>query len=355
MKPRIILVLVLVALAIVSAAGYYGFAGSAQAQPTPQAPQTATVTKCDVDQTVEAPATLNNTSETQILMPVDGSLTDVLAQAGDRVSAGLVLAHLDAHSRANALIALKDAQTAYQKAYDYRKSLNGKIWLESVTFKSVGGHTVPVVHSYRGYADPGTITDADNDLALKKAQLDEAQSILDNMELKAPFGGIVVGVDAGVNQPFHKNDPLFKVIDPKALEVKANVTQEDYPLLSPGQGAQVYFDARPDVIAHGKVDRVVPLLVQGSSPTYDIFITLDQVPDGLVDGMTADTNITIASRQGVLCLPRSVVHASGDNKVVLAVWNGAELQNRQVTIGLRGDSNVEIVSGLQEGDQVVVK
>ena len=175
------------------------------------------------------------------------------------------------------------------------------------------------------------------------------------MELKAPFSGALIEVDAVEAHPFHKNDVLFGIIDPKALEVKANVTQEDYPLLREGQRAQVYFDARPDVTAEGKVDRIVPKLVAGSSPTYDIFVSLDQVPDGLVDGMTVDTNVTIASRQAVLCLPRSVVHASGDNKAILQIWNGTSTDNRQVTIGLRGDSNIEIVSGLREGDQVVVK
>ncbi len=355
MKPRSILLVSLIALAAIGAAGYFGFSQSAQAQPTPQAPQTATVNKCDVEQTVEAPGTLDNTSETQILMPADGTLTQVLARPGNQVSAGQVLAVLDDHSKAEALIALKDAQTAYQKAYNYRMSLNGQIWLETITFKTIGPHTVPVAHWRRGYAAPSTVADADNDLALKKAQLDEAQATLDDMELKAPFSGVLIEVDAIANQPFHKNDPLFKIIDPKALEVMANVTQEDYPLLKPGQAALVYFDARPDVTAEGKVDRVVPKLVEGSSPTYDVFVSLHQVPDGLVDGMTVDTNITIASRKGVLCLPRSVVHASGNNKVIVQVWNGTGSENRQVITGLRGDSNVEIVSGLKEGEQVVVK
>jgi RND family efflux transporter MFP subunit len=190
---------------------------------------------------------------------------------------------------------------------------------------------------------------------LKKAKLDEAQVTLDHMELKAPFNGVVTEVDAAANQPYQANAILFKLIDPKALEVKANVTQEDYPLLTHGQSAEVFFDARPDVTAQGKVDRIIPKLVSGDSPTYDIIVSLNQVPDGLVEGMTADTNITIASRLNVLCLPRSLVHASGNNKAVVQVWNGTSTESRDVTVGLRGDSNVEIVSGLTEGEQVVVR
>src|SRR6266508_2712056 len=250
MKRRTIIIFSIIAiLLVVGAAGYFGFSGSAQGQPTPQAPQTVAVTTCDVQQTVEAPGKLRNTSETQILMPVDGNVSQVLVQAGESVSAGQILARLDDTSKANAQIALKDAQTT-----------------------------------------------------------------LDQMELKAPFSGIVTEVDAVTDLPKKTGDTLFKIIDPKALEVKANVTQEDYPLLEPGQSALVYFDARPDVTVEGKVARIVPKVGEGDSPTYDIFLSLDEVPDGLVDGMTVDTAVTIANRQGALCLPRSVVHASGDNK-----------------------------------------
>ncbi|HUH96254.1 MAG TPA: efflux RND transporter periplasmic adaptor subunit [Anaerolineales bacterium] len=355
MKPTTIVIVSIVAILVIGLAGYYGYSSSVQQQPTPAVPQTAAVSRCDVSQTVEAPGTLNNTSETEILMPADGTLAEVLVQAGDNVSAGQVLARLDDKSKAEAEIALKDAQDAYKKAYNYRVSLNGLQWNENVIIQYDNGRQVPVIKWQKGYPDAQTIQDADNDLALKKAQLEEAQSVLDQVELKSPFAGVVVEVDGVAGQPYLADTLLFKVIDPQALEVQANVTQEDYPLLKAGQSAVVYFDARPDVTAQGKVDRIVPKLVAGDSPTYDIFIALDDVPTGLADGMTVDTNITIASRQGVLCLPRSVVHASSSDQVVLQVWNGVGIEDRQVTIGLRGDSDIEIVSGLQEGDQVVVR
>ena len=112
MKSRTILLISMISLLVIGAAGYYGFSASAQEPPAPQAPQTAAVTTCDVQQTVEAPGELDNTSETQLLMPVDGPLSEVLVRAGDRVSAGQVLARLDDHSRAEAHIALKEAREA---------------------------------------------------------------------------------------------------------------------------------------------------------------------------------------------------------------------------------------------------
>jgi RND family efflux transporter MFP subunit len=213
-----------------------------------------------------------------------------------------------------------------------------------------------VHHWYKGYADPKSIEAAENNLALKKAQLDAAQTTLDNMELKAPFSGIVIEMDAVTNQPFHANDLLFKIIDPKVLEVIANVTEEDFPLLNVGQSAEIFFDARPDVTARGKVSLIIPVRIEGSdTPLYDIYITLDEVPDGLADGMTADTAITIAKREGVLCLPRAIVRASGSDTTIVKVWDGAQELEKEIEVGLRGDTYVEIVSGLNKGEQVVTR
>ncbi len=361
MKFRTIILISIISVLVIGAAGYYGFSGSAQEPPTPQAPQTTTVSVCDVQQTVTAPGDLHNNSETQLLMPVDGTLSQVLVKAGESVSAGQVLASMDATAKAQAEIDLKAAREAYEKAEGYLNYLQNskkvpqtetRVFLQA---RRWGWQYWTKVKPFKGPAPEEWIIDATNDLALKKAQFEDAQAKVDQMELKAPFNGVMTEVDASTDKVFQENDVLFKIIDPKALEVIANVTQEDYPLLKQGQAVGVYFDARPDVSVQGKVDRIIPKLVEGDSPTYDIAVSLDQVPDGLVDGMTADANVIIASRPHVLCLPRSLVHASAENKAVVQVWDGQKTEARQVTTGLRGDANIEIVSGLEEGEQVVVQ
>jgi len=354
-NKKLLIVFGLVAVVLISLAGYAGVATGAPPTPTP-APDTVAVTSCDVEQSVAAPGKLQNTSEMEIRMPVDGNLSQVLARVGDSVAAGQVLATVNDISKAEAWTALKEAKEAYQSAFNYRKSLEGEIWLDRITYKSNGFQQTPTHHWYRGYADPETIEVADNNLALKEAELGAAQTTLDNMELKAPFGGVVVEVDAVANRPFHIDDILFKIIDPKALEIVANVTEEDYPLLSVGQGAETFFDARPDVTVQGKVSSIIPQRIEGSdTPLYNIYITMDEVPDGLADGMTADTAITIAKREGVLCLPRAVVRASGGDTTIVKVWDGVQEAEREITVGLRGDTYVEIVSGLNEGEQVVTR
>jgi len=150
-------------------------------------------------------------------------------------------------------------------------------------------------------------------------------------------------------------ETLFTIGDPKALEVKANITEEDFPIVSVGQAAALFFDAQPDLTVQGKVSRIIPQRIEGDSPLYDIYIVLEEVPDGLADGMTADTAITIAKQEGVLCLPRAMVRASGGDTTMVRVWNGLEETTKEIKLGLRGDTYVEIVSGLSEGEQVVTQ
>jgi RND family efflux transporter MFP subunit len=182
-----------------------------------------------------------------------------------------------------------------------------------------------------------------------------AQDDLGATRLIAPFDGSVLqsSATAGVMIPAGSN--LFTIHDPRNIEIETTVTEEDFPFVKAGQTATVYFDALPNVVGSGQVSRIVPERAPGDSPLYYVYIRLAEVPDGLVNGMTVDSYITIARRKGVLCLPRSVVQASSENKVELQVWNGAITENRAVVIGLRGDTNDEIVSGLALGEQVVVK
>ena len=199
------------------------------------------------------------------------------------------------------------------------------------------------------------VVDADSELALAQAKYDSAKAVLESLEIKAPFNGIVFAVSAEAGQTYQAEANLFTIGDPKALEVIANITEEDYPIVSVGQNAEVYFDARPEVTVKGKVERIIPKRIEGDRPLYNIYVSLDEIPDGLADGMTSDTAITIAKHEGVLCLPRAVVRASGGDTTTVKVWDGVQENLQEIKIGLRGDTYVEIVSGLNEGAQVVTR
>jgi len=389
-----VIIFVLVAVLVIGATGYFGFKTTQETQETPPPPQTVSVTTCDVEQTVTAPGNLVNVNEAQVQMPTTGRLSAVNVRVGDQVKAGQILAELDAVTTSQAQVDLLEAQEALNKIQktrtamdypratdDFIKDLRRKIKLakESVSHLEnlYKNEEDPLIQSqflaslttaksdlktlesnmswYTSKPTEKDIAQADSELALAQAKYDVAKAVLESLEIKAPFNGIVFEVSAQAGQTYQAETALFTIGDPKALEVIANVTEEDYPLLVVGQAVEVFFDARPDVTVQGKVDRIIPKRIEGDRPLYNIYISLNEVPDGLADGMTADAAITIAKREGVLCLPRAVVRASSNDTITVRVWDGVQEVEKEITIGLRGDTYLEIVSGLNEGEQVVTR
>ncbi|HEU4745620.1 MAG TPA: efflux RND transporter periplasmic adaptor subunit [Anaerolineales bacterium] len=393
MSKRAIFLVSLVGILIISTAGYLGFSTTETPEPTPT-PQTVSVMSCDVEQTVTAPGNLVNVNQADVQMPATGRLSAVNVRVGDSVRKGQVLAELDPVTTTQAQLNLLEAQEELEKlqkrrtALDYpratddfikdlRKQLKAAKQAVSELNDASRGAEDPMLRSqllanlatakenqkslesklnwYTSNPTESEIIAADSELALAQAKHDAAKAVLESLQIKSPITGIVLEVGAEAGQTYQAETALFQIGDPKALEVVANVTEEDYPIISVGQAVEVYFDARPEVTVQGEIDRIIPKRIEGDRPRYNIYITLNEVPDGLADGMTSDAAITIEKRTGVLCLPRSVVRASGVDEVSLKVWANQASETRTVTIGLRGDSDVEILSGLSEGEQVIIQ
>jgi len=202
------------------------------------------------------------------------------------------------------------------------------------------------------------------DLALAQARLQNAQANLkaaqadlDNLVVTAPFDGVVVDVKVRPGQSVSGGMELISMIDPQALEVAATVVEEDLPLVQVGQSVELFFDALPEDEVTGTVARIVPKRVAGDRALYMVYLSLDGIPPALVSGMTVDASIVIDSRVDVLRLPRSVLRARADGKAEVDVWidSQAVVEKRIIEVGMRGDSFVEVLSGLSEGEKVVAR
>jgi RND family efflux transporter MFP subunit len=382
-----------VGILIISAAGYFGFSTSKTPEPTPT-PQTVSVTRCDVEQTVTAPGNLVNVNQAEVNMPTEGRLSSVNVRVGDKVQAGQILAELDPVTTTQAQLDLLEAEKEldtlqkrrtsldYPRATnDFIKDLRRQIKAAKQTVSALDDGAKKAedamvrsqllaslttakenlksleskLNWYTSKPTENDVVAADSELALAQAKYDAAKAVLESLEIKAPFDGIVFEVSAEAGQTYHAEAALFTIGDPKALEVVANITEEDYPIVSVGQSVEVYFDARPEVTVKGKVERIIPKRIEGDRPLYNIYVELNEIPDGLADGMTSDTAITIAKHAGVLCLPRAVVRASSGDTTTVKVWDGLQEVTQEIKLGLRGDTYVEIVSGLDEDEQVVTR
>ncbi len=185
--------------------------------------------------------------------------------------------------------------------------------------------------------------------------LSQAKASLKTATLVAPFDGVVLEVRAHEGETVAAGTSLVLLIDPDAVEIEATVIEEDLALVQAGQPVELFFDARPDAEVQGWVARIVPQRIPGDRPLYPIHVAVEDLPQGLMAGMTADASIRVAVRHNVLRLPRAVVRARADATATVQVWTGAQAQERSVRVGLRGDAYVEILDGLAEGEEVVAQ
>jgi HlyD family secretion protein len=371
--------------------------------------QTTPAQRDSLTATVGATGSVRAAQSATLNWQISGVVDKVNAKVGDQVHKGDVLATLDPTSlpqnvilaqsdlvtaqkalddllnsdtnRANAWIALRDAQDAYKKANDYRNTLNGKVWIERVYFKNIGAHQVPVVKWSRGEPDSQTITDADADLALKKAQLDDAQRAYDRVKggpnqddlaaaqaqvdaaqatlnmarIIAPFDGTVTQAIPLPGDQATAASLAFRVDDLANLLIDVQVSEVDINSIALDQPVTLTLDAVSGKTYHGQITEVSQA-GDTSSGAVNFTATarfIDADPQ-VKPGMTAAVNIVTKQVKDQLLVPNRAVRLVDGNQVVYVLKNGLP-QQVQIKLGASSDTMSVVNSGdLKEGDLVIL-
>ena len=140
------------------------------------------------------------------------------------------------------------------------------------------------------------------------------------------------------------------------LQVVAPFAEADAARVASNQQATVTFDAVPNLTAAAHVVAVAASASVVSNVTnYYVTLVLDQLDQRLKSGMTANANVVVSQVSDVLLLPNSAVTHVGSQSFVTLLGRDGKTQTRvQVETGVTGDNTTEIVSGLNQGDKVVL-
>lgn len=209
----------------------------------------------------------------------------------------------------------------------------------------------------------------DTQLAMDKAQLalDKAKNDLQQTNdqlpktvITAPFDGIIyqVNVKKGDNLSSvdYSSKVIFYLVDPDNLELKGTIDEIDVAKVALNQKANITLDALPDARIPGEVTYIAPVSrVEGGIVVYDVKIKLENKGSlPLKSGMTAKADIVTEKKTGVLLVPERAITRSNGNASVKIMVN-SKLQEKPVTTGISDEINTEIVSGLGEGQEVVIE
>lgn len=200
--------------------------------------------------------------------------------------------------------------------------------------------------SNRGVASTQALERAQTDLRQLEALIAAQIERIENFKLLAPIDGVVLREDGEVGEVVDAVAVLYRVGQPKPLQLVAEVNEEDIPRVVPGQLTLIRADAFPERRIEGRVFDVTPA-GDPVAKTYRVRIRLpDDTP--LKIGMSVEANIVTREKANALLVPSEAVSGGA----VFVVVNGL-IARRPVDVGLRGTRATEIVSGLGEGDAVI--
>lgn len=188
-----------------------------------------------------------------------------------------------------------------------------------------------------------------------EAQVASLAAQLSKTNLLSPITGIVTSQNAKVGQVANAGSPLVSVISDADLEIEAYVPEISIGKVDIGNRARIVFDAFPDQEYEGTVAAIDPAetIIDGVT-NFKLTIALAQKDSRLRRGLTADVTIVRSAKESVLVIPEYAIQTEGGTSYVRVVRAGKPVAVA-VTTGMRGTNGfIEIVSGINEGDEVVI-
>ncbi|HYK99298.1 MAG TPA: biotin/lipoyl-binding protein [Candidatus Acidoferrales bacterium] len=185
-----------------------------------------------------------------------------------------------------------------------------------------------------------------------------AQSNLDAAILTAPAPGIVASianqVGEFVNGGGNTNAAFIVLTNTTALVLHGTVGEADVSKLKIGQVANITIDALTGQKMTGKVTSLDPVAtIQQGVPVYGIDVTIDVPATTVKAGMSGTASVIIASKQNVLIVPNTAIRTVNGQRGVQVLKDG-EAVDTVAQFGLSNDTSTEVVSGVAEGDVIVI-
>jgi RND family efflux transporter MFP subunit len=346
----------------VAAAGLVALAGCSESKPAGQAPAEKVhgvavmeVRKATVPDAVEATGTVRAALSAQLASQVMGTITRVNVHEGDQVRRGEVLVSIDeaqqqaAYTSAKAglqasqqSIAAADADYAlaestmkrYQMLYD-KKSVSPQEYDEVKTKLAAAQARRDAAHAGATQAEAG---------------VSQAGTVMSFTKVRAPFDGLVTARLAEPGAMAAPGVPLLVVEDPSRFRLEAQVDESKIGAVKLGESVPVTIDSLGGQTIEGKVVQIVPD-ADPSSRTFTVKIDLPANPQ-IRSGLFGRASFPRGQRDAI-AIPKSAVLNRGQMQAVYVIGSDQLAGLRFVTLGAVSGDQVEVLSGLQNGDRIV--
>ncbi|CAI0763985.1 macrolide transporter subunit MacA [Serratia fonticola] len=355
-KRGLLVCAVLVVLAVVA---YWHFS-----HPAPVEFKTVKVAKRDLEQSVLATGQLDAVRKVDVGAQVSGQLESLKVEIGDKVQKGQLLGIIDPEQAQNSI---REGEATLQQLQAQLQQALAEQQLAAVTLQR-----------NRELAKAQAVSRQDLDkftteLAVKKAQvettraqiaknqasLDTAKINLAYTRIEAPMDGDVVQITTLQGQTViaaQQAPNILTLADMSSMMVKAQVSEADVIHLKPGLKAWFTVLGDPSKRFDGELKDIQPTPEKVNNAIFYYARFEVPNPQGLLRlQMTAQVHIQLAGVSDALVIPLAALGDQiADNRYHISVLKQGKEEKREVTIGIRNNVDVQIVSGLQAGEEVIV-
>ena len=328
-----------------------------------------------ITEKVTASGIINPISTVNIGTQVSGTIAEIFVDYNSQVTKNQLLAQIDP--------ALFEATVAQRKAALDIARAEVEVVKNDIVYYKKHLERIKKLNSSRYSADKeleSAQRDYDNavaQLALKNAQVSQAEAALKSAEIDlkytkivSPVDGIVVSKEVEVGQTVaasFQTPTLFNVAeDLTKMQIEASVVEADIAKVKEGQTVEFGVDSFPDEIFYGIVIQVRNEAITTSNVvTYEVIIEIDNRDLKLKPGMTANVEIITAEKEGVLLVPNKalrfyITDENGETKRYqdkgLWILNKGQPQRIVIKTGVADEDRTEVISDkLKENDNVIIE
>ncbi len=303
-------------------------AGVTQAA-TPVPVEVAQPYRADIFATYNATATISSDADAPVAAKISGVIVELIAEEGDWVKAGQLLARLDGERVRLEVLSAKANLERAKKEYKRNTDLHERGLISASMFEGL---------KY--------------DLAALEASYKLKQLNYEYSSIRAPISGVVAARHVKLGQNLAIGEVAYRITDTSDLVAYLQIPQAELPKFAAGHTATLNVASMPGIEFPATIARISPT-IDVRNGTFRATAVIDNTQGSLAPGMFGRFTIAYEKHANALVIPAHAL-LDGDDQTTVYVVNNDEVVRRAVETGIRSGGRVEILSGLQDDDQIVV-
>jgi HlyD family secretion protein len=320
---------------------------------------------------ITGPGTLDAINKANVSSSLQGVITSLRVDRNDVLRKGQVIAEISADDLRAELDASRASQQAARKAVEtlYADSRRAEATLANARstlarqeeLQRTGTSTRSALESAQTAVQQGEADLSKAQSSIRQAEAQEAeaaatvemnQAQLDKSIIRAPIDGIVVSRDLNLGDVVSPGTAIVDLVDPSSIVLTARFDESAIASLSHGQDVKITFNSQDEAPIDGKVRRIARE-VDAETREFTVDITPKRLPSNWAIGQRGLAVIALEGRSDVISVPASAIVRNGGHPGLWTVVKGRAAW-KPVELGPIGRNRVEVRSGLNKGDVVMI-